>query len=318
MKNEIGGFFEAEFAGKNEYHRDAIKLNSGRHALGYLLQAKKPGKLYLPYYICDSVLEPVLRLRIPYEFYAIDERFVPVLPKRIAEREMVVAVNYFGLSDGIMRDLSVTHERLIVDNTQAFFSMPLQGVDTFYSPRKFFGVADGGYLYTDRTLEERIEQDISFRKYEHLLKRFEIGAEQSYDLYVKNEEAFADPAVKSMSKLTRAVLGSLDYSRAQTARQRNFRYLHESLHEINELFIENRTDQTPMIYPLLLRKKGLKQYLIKHRIYVATYWREVLNRVESDSFENALVNYLVPLPIDHRYGKEEMKQIVTIIRGFLK
>ena len=54
---EIGGYFELELNKNREYHKNALKLNSGRNALIFILMNLKPRKIYLPYYICDSVLE---------------------------------------------------------------------------------------------------------------------------------------------------------------------------------------------------------------------------------------------------------------------
>ena len=68
-------------------------------------------------------------------------------------------------------------KQLIVDNTQAFCFSD-RGVDTFYSARKFFGVPDGAYLYTDKFLNVELEQDVSCQRCEHLLRRIDEGAER--------------------------------------------------------------------------------------------------------------------------------------------
>ena len=72
-----------------------------------------------------------------------------------------------------------------------------------------------------------------------------------------------------------------------------------------------------MVYPFLNNKRGLKEKLIENKIYVATYWKEVKERVNTDSFENNLVDYLIPLPIDQRYNLEDMKYIVKFIKSML-
>ena len=52
---EYGGYIElATFHGKL-FHEKAIALNCGRGALEYLCEAKAIRKLYLPYFLCDSV-----------------------------------------------------------------------------------------------------------------------------------------------------------------------------------------------------------------------------------------------------------------------
>ena len=69
----IGGYFELELNRSGEYYPVAIDLNSARNALEYILRVKKPKRIYIPYYICSSVLEPINKLKIPFIFYHIDQ-----------------------------------------------------------------------------------------------------------------------------------------------------------------------------------------------------------------------------------------------------
>lgn len=73
---EIGGYLELELGKVNPDYRFAHTplLNSGRHALEFMLMQYEsiPSKIYLPYYTCEVVLEPIKRLGIPYDFYHIN------------------------------------------------------------------------------------------------------------------------------------------------------------------------------------------------------------------------------------------------------
>ena len=100
-------------------------------------------------------------------------------------------------------------------------------------------------------------------------------------------------------------------------REENFLLLHEALKNYNELMIAPEEVDGPMVYPLLLSKKGVKEFLIRSKIYVATYWREVLTRVGPGTTEHKFTEYLVPLPIDQRYGAEDMRVIVDTLLGFI-
>ncbi|EOU1949016.1 hypothetical protein DMN27_14670, partial [Clostridium perfringens] len=57
----------------------------------------------------------------------------------------------------------------------------------------------------------------------------------------------------------------------------------------------------------------IKKYLIENNIYVATYWNEVLEKVEMNSTEEYLVKNLIALPIDQRYSDKEMNLILDLI-----
>ena len=67
---EIGGYFGLEASVGREYYPNLIALNSARNALVYLCKAKKIEKLYLPYFLCDSILEICKRENILYEFFS--------------------------------------------------------------------------------------------------------------------------------------------------------------------------------------------------------------------------------------------------------
>ena len=61
----IGGYFSLELPHYGEYHKDAIRLNTGRNCLEYILRVRNYKKVYIPYYTCDVVLEPFKKLGIP-------------------------------------------------------------------------------------------------------------------------------------------------------------------------------------------------------------------------------------------------------------
>ena len=96
----IGGYFELELRKGEEYHKNAIRLNTGRNALELILKVGHYSKVYIPYYICDVILEPFHKLKIDYEFYSIDENFEPLFNyNTIKGNEGFLYTNYFGLKD---------------------------------------------------------------------------------------------------------------------------------------------------------------------------------------------------------------------------
>ena len=96
----IGGYFSLELNEGRERHPHALRLNAGRYALEYILKARMYRKVYLPYYICDSVLQPIKRQGVEYEFYHINEQLEPATELHLKDDEAVLYVNYFGLKEG--------------------------------------------------------------------------------------------------------------------------------------------------------------------------------------------------------------------------
>jgi hypothetical protein len=70
-----------------------------------------------------------------------------------------------------------------------------------------------------------------------------------------------------------------------------------------------------MVYPFLASDPTLRRRLIAQKVYVATYWQEVLQRRQASALERELAELLVALPIDQRYGRQEMQFIVEAIDG---
>lgn len=174
--NEIGGYFGLEPLISNEYYKDLIPLNTARNALLYILKARKIQKLYIPYYLCDSISEMCDKKGCSYEFYRIDSDFRPVFEKELSGNEYLYIINYFGqISNKQIKKLREKYKHIILDNVQAFFQKPVQGIDTIYSCRKFFGVPDGAYLSTDCLLEEDLQEDMLSSRLKHLFDSLKVG-----------------------------------------------------------------------------------------------------------------------------------------------
>ena len=189
MKNEIGGFFELELTNNKEYHPKANRFNLGRTAFECVLLARNIEKVFLPYFTCDVMLEATKKIGLEYEFYHIDWKLEPIFDySRLRNVDCFVYTNYFGLKDVFINKIAKYCRNLLVDNAQAFFSMPVKNIDTIYSPRKFFGVPDGGYLYSTISFEGKFAVDDSSKRFKHLLGRIEYGAERVYRDYVENEK----------------------------------------------------------------------------------------------------------------------------------
>lgn len=315
MKKAIGGYFELELNKGKEYHPTAIGLNLGRAAFEYILRAKKVKKIYVPCFTCRVMEGPIRNTGVDYGFYHIDENLEPVFDYMSLQAEdYFLYTNYFGIKDNFIKKLAGNVKNLIIDNSQSFFSRPLPGVDTFYSPRKFFGVPDGGYLYTAKKPDFVPEQDLSHERLSHLTLRIDKSAEDGYAHFVKNSDDLENQAIKTMSALTRALLRNINYKKVIAIRKRNFSFLHEKLHKKNQFDLDPAGLGIPMVYPLLVSNgESLKKKLIENRIYVATYWINLLNTPEADSTERNLVENFVHLPMDQRYDISDLKIVLKHI-----
>lgn len=313
---EIGGYFELQLRKGEHYHKGAVLLNTARNCLEYILRAKKYKKIYIPYLNSEVIWEPINKLGIEREFYSVDFNLDPIFDKELDKDEVFFFSDTYGVKCCTVEKLVKRFgKQLIVDNTHAFFSRPYEGIDTIYSPRKFFGLPDGAYLYTDTLLAEELEQDESIPHMTHLMKRIEHGsASTAYQDFLDYCASLVNQPIKRMSNLASALLANIDYENLKQRQINNFRYLHSVLGEHNQFKYDDFPEDTcPLSYMFYSEDPNLRKKLIENKVYVSTYWKETLSLVEKDSAEYKIVNNLLPLPCDHRYDEEDMKRIVEVI-----
>lgn len=317
MMVPIGGYFSLELPRFKEYHKDALRLNTGRNCLEYILRCRNYQKVFIPFYTCEVLLEPFEKTGTDYTFYHIDINLEIDDDIELRDDEALLYTNYFGLKQRYVEKLAKQYgNQLIVDNTQAFYAKPIQGIDTFYTCRKFFGVPDGAYLYTDRRLEIEFEQDCSWSRFSFLTKRIDIGPEAGFGDFQEMEDIFIGQPIKLMSKLTQRMMQSIDYDAVAIQRRNNYLLLQDSLRKSNHLNLKLEDDAVPMVYPYITDKEGLRKQLIQNKIFVARYWPNVLEWTVSSDFEYSLVPKFLPIPCDQRYSENEMKRVLEFINGF--
>jgi len=311
---KIGGFFELELNSGIEYHDGALRLNTGRNAFEYVLRAGDYSKVFLPYYICNVMLKPLKKTDTPYDFYHIDENFFPIFDfGQIGSNEALLYINYFGICGSNVKKLSQHRINLVVDNAQAFFFKPRKDVATFYSGRKFFGVPDGAYLYTERPIDDVFEYETSRNRMSHLLSRIEDGPNVSYEKFKRNSISIGDSPIRRMSKISQRVFKNIDYNFVKKRRRENFHYLHYHLAKRNQIKIDLSEQEVPMVYPFLPEKQMLQNEIIKKGVYIAKYWKNVEHWVEKNTVEYQYSTGILPLPIDQRYSTEHMDFILKAV-----
>lgn len=311
----IGGYFELELGVSEGIHPDGLCLNSGRNCFGYLLARGAVRHVYMPKYTCAVMLDTLTRMGISYSFYSLDRDLHIAGAVRVGVSERILYTNYFGVMDEYSDSLVGRYgDRLIIDASQALFFGPSAGTNIFYSPRKFVGVPDGGILYPHGAGEQELPADRSCDRFNHLIERIDAGAEHGYPTFRRNDASLVGQPVLRMSNLTRRLLGSIDFEAIRARRLENFEFVRSALGETNRLFLEGPTSG-PMVYPYWSSDPTLGQRLIDHGIYVATYWPGVSERCGEGDIERDLVSHLVALPIDQRYGPEQMRRLVDVVRG---
>lgn len=314
---EIGGYIEFPHYDGQLLHDNGIALNSARNCLAYLIEAKRITKIVLPKFLCDSVYLICKKYNVKVRYYSITEKFRPE-KLELENDEWLYLVNYYGQLGN--QEISEYHQifgRVVVDNVQAYFQEPVPGVDTIYTCRKFFGVPDGAFLYTETNISRPLIQDKSADRMKHLLGRYENTASDYYLAYTENEKALEHLPLRRMSKLTENLLRSMDYPRIRMMREENYLRLDKKFSSINKLNL--KTPVGPFMYPLYLSNGyKIRKELQKRKIYIPTLWPDVFDICSDNELESDMAKNILPLPCDQRYQVDDMNWMGNMISNLIE
>lgn len=320
INKPIGGYFELQldFSHSTFLHDNLYCVNSGRNALELILRNITDIKsVCIPYFTCDVVLEPFKKLNIPTQFYHIDESLEIKDFIDLKNGEYLLYTNYFGIKDKYVRKLcNEYNDHIIIDNSQGFYMEPYGSSYFFYSPRKFFGLPDGGMAYIpSRKIDlGQYQIDLSCDRVSHLLKRIELNPAEGYANFKTNSKRLIDEPIKRMSRLTELLLKNIDFQKTRLKRIENYKYLHQNLGKTNAIRL-TEDNACPMVYPYWKKNHGdlLKKELIKRQIFVATYWPNVLDTVSEKNLEYKLSKEIVHIPTDQRYNINDLAKILEYL-----
>lgn len=339
----IGGFFELALEDDNSPHnvqshwglQDSAQIgfSNARSALSALLKESDPPRLFLPAYICQSVVDACVEANCAIIYYGLNDSLEPDVPflERIAKTgDAILAVNYFGRSAG---DCFITFANKHPEIT--FIEDCAQSFDTgqkpwgnwrLFSPRKLVGVADGGFIVhtgsgpapysilPDRAINP--EADIIWKA---ALLRAEDPDGTSNDLWHSiNQQREKSIKVnrQRITDLSHETLTKLNASAIASKRRSNYTTLHKQLSSI-ALYKNNELKGVPFGYPVRVeaeRRDVLAAVLIAERIFHAIHWSTLPSPAAAFPREHSLSREILTLPCDQRYDDQDMARIAAITK----
>ena len=321
---EIGSYLELDLRNTGELYSgpSVCRLNTDRAGMYHCCCLLGVKKVCLPWYECFTVRDFLIKKGIEVCYYHIDKNFVPIDPHS-DDDTAIIFVNYFGLmNEEHMLSVIKGHKNVIIDNAQALFAKPIMGCLNVYSARKFVGVPDGCYVVgkdVNRFVNEYPE-DCSSETCDFLLKRHEVGCNAAYPSRMKNEDRIDNADIMRMSKLSQAILRNAPYRTIRNKRQKNLQFACELYKDINLINPMLYADSTcvPFVYPLVVEDAEMVSKLAKENIFTGRWWSYLLSETSEDTMANYLSRFLIPIPIDQRYGKKELKYVRDMIVKLLE
>lgn len=316
---------------------------SGRTALELvardLKQERGTKSIYIPAYCCESMFEPFKKQGFVIKRYAVDPYSKTMHRNVFTDHgcDAILLMDYFGF-EAEETALFATIEKLrgtavILDKVQTAFSGTAAEKNADYtvtSWRKWFfscaATAEkkcGEWLVPEPV--DTNEKYILLRRDAAKLKAgyIEKGIGEKQKFLAKFGEAeelldkdYSDYAAeeKSLDEISHA-----DVDFIVSRRRENAGFILEELKSmprdiIRPLFAEMGKNDVPLFVPVLVKKEirdALRQHLIKNEVYCPIHWNTELGGADK------LYDGELSLVCDQRYGTEDMKREITLIREFL-
>jgi len=323
---------------------NTVLTSSGRGAISLLLHEVQP-KLktaLLPAYICNSVILPFIAQGYTCYFYDTNSDLTPDFESIVARGDIGIFLHmgYYGFPTNnglldIIKRFKTESTIIVEDITHTLFSNYQRFEENDYymaSIRKWMGLPSGGFLASpNRTVESTLRHNQLFaniRREAQLVKaRYLSGGDEALksrylDLFAKGEAVLdSDIEPYHIDALSMALISMVDVNGLIDKRRANFKILSEGLKNvkyIESIFTGLPENICPLFYPIYIKKKRSEicQKLIEKNIYCPIHW-PVPEQIECRHFENAanIYNIVLSIPCDQRYGVEDMKRVVSVLRG---
>jgi len=316
---------------------NVLHLANGRGAFWLLANRLRPKIVWLPSYLCSSIIDGFLAAKVAVRFFPVGRDLrceSDSWLQHVEPGHMVLRIHYFGFPnlDPVFQEAIAQGACLVDDAAQALLSDGLGDGAEFvvFSPRKFVGVPDGGCLVMNHsTLFNSSELPTAPEAWwQESLSA--ITLRQSFDRGDNNRswfsryqaaETLAPAKAYAMSEMTHRLLTrGIDFDAIATRRRDNFRALLEYLADV-AIFHDLPDGVVPLGFPIRVRQRdAIRQFLFERHIYPPVHWPLKTNVcIVSDSFKasHRLANEIMTLPCDQRYDGGEMERMSAALREAL-
>lgn len=318
--------------------KKSIFLDSGRGALYLLLESLPKGKVLIPNYICTSVIDC---FREDYEInsYRINMDFTinieDIEEKLSGDIKILYIVQYFGNVMNItVKNKILDWKRkynfiIIEDTTHSIFSESCMiGDYCICSLRKWFPIPDGGILYSqtaniNQLLQKKIKSRRNIEKANAMILKTlylqnKVDCNELYRKIFIEEENKLDvqSEIMMISSFSKWLLSFFSISEIIEKRKNNMKYLSTKLQELH-YGIQFKESDTPFAVPIYCKNRdNFRKYLIENNIFCAVHWPILKENPISDTYNEEMSMHILSLPIDQRYGIEEMDYMIKVIKNY--
>ena len=313
MQKIIGGI--KGWQGDGDYVcPDAIKFVNTRSAL-YYLSKQFNATLWLPSYICESILD----IPCPIAIYEVDKA-LKAKPFNVKAGDLVLIPNYWGFpcDELLIEKCKEAGALTIQDSCHSIFTKDEKLNFRVFSFGKNMGVADGALLFDrDKALNQQQLQDppndfiVLAHKARTLRTMFDQGENNEwYNVFLESKK-IAPIGNYSMSKISERGLHNIDITKCK----KNFNTYLQHLEEIS-FYKFLPEDVVPYGFPILIENRdNMQKQLIKEKIYCPVHWR--IQKIPKHCKESYfLADRMMTLPCDDRYDEDDLMRVISLCKHF--
>lgn len=332
----IGGEFEIDLSSQRDGfvpHLDTYYYASGRTALYQILRllAPKHQKIWLPDWLCHSMVEAVVKAGFEYCFYELDDQFNATLNALdqvgYTDGNVMLMVNYFGLQDLTVIAKTIKgafpNSVVIEDDVQAYWTFAekenLYADYRFTSLRKSFAVPDGGLVKTYKPMPivkgGNTFSQLKLKAGQMKLNRGQEGIKDEVylTLYKEGERRIDDNYDSVMSDTAKRLYAGADIRQAKRQRQANAACIIKGLQKLGiKPLIPVLDDIVPLFVPIYLENRDeVRKRMFQHKVFCPVHWP--LEGMNVKCGANMAAHEL-SLIVDQRYGQKDMDEIINCLK----
>ena len=319
-------------------------LKSGRNAMKALARilAKKK-RILLPVYTCETVIQPFVDENWEIDYYNVHKNLrinIDSLLQKVNDffPTVVLFHSYFGF-DTIGADETVIEQLqkrgiiIIEDITQSLFSNHhLKCADYYVSSlRKFLAIPDGGVVFSKKKflLEDILPSDKKIvalaktafdQKRDYMMEGNNLALKDLFRCnYNKlNEMISMNSNVQMISPESKIIFDSCDLHEIRKKRVTNYIRLMKGIQDIKYIrpvlsFLPQ--EEAPLYLPIYVEgnRLNLQAHLAENGIYCPVIWPKPSQIESEDSEVRFMYEHMLCIPVDQRYGDEEMNRILSML-----
>lgn len=295
-------------------------FSTARSALAALLRHERRTRVWLPAYICESLVHGA-GAAAEVQYYPVGERLRPdfgQVASALRPGDAIVTVAYFGFPAPIEDEILARFDDIlwIEDRAQALDAGPSRADALLFSPRKLVGVGDGGLIVANRPLPrptEAAQANLWAPEDARALDPAGEHPERWYPLFQEREEQFHVDE-RAASTRTLEALAATPIAPMADKRRSNWRTLAAALPD-HALWPELTPTAPPLALPIVTADaQDAQRRLAAERIWAPRHWSRLPSSAAEFPREAALSERLVSLPCDHRYDEADMLRIVEAVK----